>query len=506
MKLFGKHFNEIVGRKELWPFNIYNDEKTNKPYIKIKCKSNNEENDTFYDIEEILSLFLNKLFDIFFQKIVIDKSEESINNQIKKIDINIVILVPNHFNYIQREIIKKLFTTKLFPKNEIYRNSKIFIKSNIYGKYNIQLNNIKIESVSNLASFYLVNNEINIKNNSMNYLFLYIDGGSVNISIINISNNKNNYSIELKGINGAEFGEEDFVDNFVHNCLSDFKYDVKKNCLSSAIALAKLRKSINIVKNCFSKQDIFQTEVNINKIYDEIDLKMAINKNDYLDSCMELFHEIIYLIKDTILHSNIKIKDINDIFLIGNMSQNIKLKNMISEIFKDDNKIIYNKLIDKKNDNNTGNDINNYIINGAIIQCLNNKMTIPKFKFINLTFSSFGIESLNGLMDIVIEKGSTIPVKINKFIKIKKQEKNNMVNINIYEGEQKYIKNNRLISSTLIDINNFKNEINDKNSIDLLFQFYFDSNYNLNVYILDKNTFKKKFECLINIDNMKNRY
>ena len=506
IKLFGKNYNEIVGRKDLWPFNIYNNEKENKPYIKIKCKNNKEEKTISYYFEEILTLFLKKVFDNFFKNIVIDKKEEV--EQIKLIEINMVISVPNYFNYIQREMIKQIFISKLFPKNEIYRKSKIFIKSNIYGKYNIQLNNIKIESVSNLVSFSLINNEMmnkNIKNNSINYLIIYIDGGSVNISIVNISNNKNSYSIELKGISGAEFGEEDFVDNFVYICLSDFKDKVKKNCLSSPIALAKLRKSINIVKNCFNKQDIFQTEVNINKLYDEIDLKMTINKNDYYKSCIGLFRKIIYLVKDTILNSNIKIKNINDIILLGNIAQNSKLKIMISELFKDDNQIIYNKLIDKKYKDN---DLNNHIIYGAIIQCFNSNMALPKYKFINLTYSSYGIETLNGLMDIVIEKGSNIPIKFNKYIKIKKpdEKEKNMININIYEGENKYIKNNRLISSNFIDINNFKNEKIDENNIELLFQFFIDSNYVLNVYILDKISFKKKYECLINLDKIKNRY
>ena len=511
IKLFGKNYNEIVGRRDLWPFNIYNNEKTNKPYIKIKCNNNNEEKYISYDFEEILTLFLKKVFNNFFKIIIIDKSEGikvSNINQITLLDINVVISVPNNYNYIQREIIKGIFTSKLFPKNELYRKSKIFIKSNIYGQYNIQLNNIKIESVSNLASFSLINNEIfnkNIKNNSMNYLFLHIDGSSVNISIINISNYKNNYSIELKGISGAEFGEEDFVDNFIFTCLSDFKDLVKKNCLSSPIALAKLRKSINIVKKCFNKQDILQTEVNINKLYDEKDLRMTINKNDYLESCMGLFKKIIDLIKDTILNSNIETKDIYDIILLGNIAQNKSLKNMISELFKDDNKKVYDKLINTNHENYK--DINNYIINGAIIQCLNSNMIIPKYKFINLTFSSFGIETLNGIMDIVIEKGSNIPIKFNKYVKIKKPEgNNNMININIYEGENKYTKDNRLISSTFIDINNFKYEKNDEKSIELLFQFFIDSSYNLKVFILEKNTFKTKFECSINIDKIKRRY
>ena len=128
-------------------------------------------------------------------------------------------------------------------------------------------------------------------------------------------------------------------------------------------------------------------------------------------------------------------------------------------------------------------------------------MVIPKYKLINICQSSFGIENANGFMDIVIEKGSIIPIKFNKYIRIRKLRGNNIVNINIYEGDNKCVRNNKLISNNSIDISNFKQERRDEKSIEILFQFYIDSNYNLNVFILDKISFQRKFECLMNINN-----
>ena len=316
-----------------------------------------------------------------------------------------------------------------------------------------------------------------------------------------MTKNNTNYFIEIKAINGAEFGDEDFLDNFIYNCLSEFKETIRNNCLDSPYSLAKLRKSLNIVKKNFDKEKMEQTEVNINKLFGTLDLKMTVNQIVYQKSCITFFQKILFLIKNTISNSGIDIKDLNDIILIGDITQNIKLKNMISELFNDYNKIIYNKLINKNSDKN--NSINNYIIKGATMQCYNNSMIMPKYKLINIINNSFGIESLNGIMDIVIEKGSNIPIKYNKYIKIKKPGKkdNNMVSINIYEGDNPYVKNNKLICNNLIDIKNFLFDKKDENSIEILFQFFIDSNYNLNVYILDRNTFRRQFECLINVNN-----
>ena len=74
-----------------------------------------------------------------------------------------------------------------------------------------------------------------------------------------------------------------------------------------------------------------QMEINTNKLYDSLDIKITLNKSNYLRD----------------INSNIEFKD-NDIILIWDIIQNIKLKSMISQLFKDKNKQIYNKLLNKK--------------------------------------------------------------------------------------------------------------------------------------------------------------
>jgi hypothetical protein len=59
-------------------------------------------------------------------------------------------------------------------------------------------------------------------------------------------------------------------------------------------------------------------------------------------------------------------------------------------------------------------------------------------------------------MNYFIKKGDIIPIRLNKYIKIKKPI-NNFITLNIYEGENKYAKNNKLISHNSIDVNNLIN-------------------------------------------------
>ena len=85
--------------------------------------------------------------------------------------------------------------------------------------------------------------------------------------------------------------------------------------------------------------------------------------------------------------------------------------------------------------------------------------------------------------------------EIKFHLKIKNFDDNKFLKINIYEGENEYTKNNKLISSEHINkdilINERKNYY-----YEILFQFILDSNNNLKIFILDSNIFIKKYECL----------
>ena len=256
--------------------------------------------------------------------------------------------------------------------------------------------------------------------------------------------------------------------------------------------LARLRKILSETKNKFDKEEITNAEINMNRLIGNYDLKLSISIDNYYSACIGLFRKIIFLIKETIINSGIDIEKINDIILEGKMTQNTKLKKMISELFKKKNENIYNKLMDKSNEKEN----QNHIIKGALIHCYNKSIYFPQYKIINVSPSSIGIENYLDQMEFIIKKGEYIPIRLNKYIKIRKPN-NNIIRINIFEGENKYIKNNKLISTNSVSINNLVNIKKEGNFVELLFQISMDSNYNLSVYILDKNTFKRQFECLI---------
>ena len=505
VKLIGKNWHEIEGKKELWPFKLLKRKKANRPYVE---GYNKNFRNRAYNMEDILTLFLNNIFEMFFSKIKI---------KTKKCDllkINFVITVPSNFNYSQRKIVEKIFLTQLFKntsnktKNE---NSNIYYfgKNNIE---NIQIKNIKIESCSNLGFIYnykkQLENNTNANNENdkkQNIIIINIEGSSINISLVSTvfgtspkKNNKLEISdkYEIKDIKYVSFGEEDFTDNFESLYLDSKQIE---ECNKYPSSLAQLRQIFEQTKKNLYKKN--QNNIIIKNFCAQKEFKINLTKGDFEISCKEHFNKIIELINDLLKQSSISENQIDDIIFIGNTTSINIIKEKLENIFKNKNKSLYKKLLEYKNIENLNNEINpNLIVIGATIQSYNlfSKGKIL-YKYKEITPISFGIEEFNNKINCMIKKGSQLPIKINKLFKFQKT-KNDIININIYESEDEFSYKKRLITNANIDINFIKNEIKDKDYVEIMIQFVLNQNFDLRVFILDLNTLKRKMECVINFE------
>lgn len=490
IKLIELNYKEINKTKNYWPFKLYLDEKTNTKYIKVNI---NREKDKKFSIIDLLIIYLKNIFIIFFNKLKIDNNNNNVNIQEKIVlKLSLVITVPNYFGYSQRKTLENIFKIYLFPNDE---------KINNYNNFQILLTKIKIENASSIASICLKDSSLlscNIKNATENVekkiLIINIDGGSVNLSVTSLSGS-NNKIFEVKNLSGTKFGGEDFIDTFMCECLFEFEEEARKECLNSFIALAKLRKSCEEAKDNFRNSTY--TEICIPKLYETKDLKMIVNRKDYEKACNGMLEEIIELIKNSLIKSGVKAEEIDDIIIVGSSNYTQKLIQMIHDIFQQNAKIakkldiIMNNFIKKEND------YDNYIVSGAALQAYNNNLSSPEYTLVDLSPISFGIESFDGRLNIIIEKGTRIPVSINKYIKISTNNNENHIFINIYEGDNPLAINNKLISKSLIDKNILSNEVKNNTFIEVLIQFELDSNLNLNAFILDNKLFFKKYDFKI---------
>ena len=470
INLIGKKYHEI-NFDEI----IYN--KNNKPYIKINL--NNKEKK--YNFEDLFTIFIKKLFQNFFEKIEFKGTDTNI------IQINLLISIPDNINYFQRKIIEKIFQTQIFPyyndtsdsspDNNLPKNklnspsinsgsSKNSTKK-LYGGYQIVLKHIKIENASSIIHMSYI-----LKEKNKNILALISNGNNINISLANIYKENIDNEItdiyEIKNSLNIDKGEIDLINDFIEKKKNSFNKD---------------KNDINNLRKNFYKFFFENNKNNNNNI---------ILLNDFIKYLNNIYKEIISSIINFLQKEKLNETDINHIIIEGKLLQTKSFLDLISNLFKNNKEII----------NDIKNITNNNIILGAIIESENLSKDSPSQILKNISPMSFGIDSLNN-MEFIIKKGTKVPNINNKLVKIKNNLDEKTVEINIYEGENKEINKNKFISCINIDKKELKNENIYENYIELMIQFELDSYLNLKVFVLDSKNLKKKFECLIKFDIIK---
>ena len=504
LKFFGKKYCDGKGKNELLPFKIYNENnEENKPYIKMNF---GPQKDKIFYFENILSIFLQKIFEIIFNKVNIENSsnyntQEKLQNESEEDSYkNIIILntilvltVPNYFTYYQRKLIESIIKNEIFPEINIVNTNENSIS---YGKYKINLLEVKIENASSIASICLnPNYDYNIvadKSKSKNILILNIDGGSTNISVTNTLIDKEKQVYQVKAINGLQKGESDFIDNFMFGILQKFDNNIKKEILDSPLALVKFRKICKQIKiNLMQKE---KTLFNIVDILDNYDWKIEINRYEYENYTCNLFNEIKSLIYETLNKSKIKENRIDDIIFIGEICRDKNISQIVEQLFRQDNSIyeelIYSNYMDNEKDN--------YIVGGAsyhALNLINNNIYI----FYDISPFNIGIKKYNGELNFIINKGEKIPVKNNKSIKIDNENE-----LKIYEKYDN--ENNKEILIGKVELNNIKMNNSESNTKygfrEIKFEYEINDKLDIFISIFNGEKYEDKIKInLLYIDN-----
>ena len=316
------------------------------------------------------------------------KAENQLNKKIK----DIVITIPAHFNQHQKESINK--SIKLANLN--------------------CLRMITEPTASSLAYGLNIYNDINI-------FVIDIGGGTMDLSILNIDNGV----FDVLATNGDNnFGGELFTNLILELIKTKTEYNNINYLYNQAEKLKKNLKQINYIK--INNNNINNNNNNNNKFN-----FLEIKKKEIDDIFLKLFIKIKELIFKTLKLANLEINEIDNILLVGGFTKYNLLKVEIEKLF--------NKKI------NTNIDPDLIVSYGASIQgyILKNKFNLD-ITLLDITSFSIGVECNNGSFCRIIKKGQKIPCKNIKYFKLD-NEKEETIDINIYQGENNKIKNNILL-------------------------------------------------------------
>lgn len=246
-----------------------------------------------------------------------------------------------------------------------------------------------------------------------------LGGGTFDVSILKIQNG----IFEVLSTNGDTFlGGDDFDRAIIDYWLKSLNLDVNQIMQNSSLAQA-FRLAAEEAKIALSSQNIFQTNVE--------SYVCAITKNTFEDLIKPLVQKTIDCCSNALNDANISVDQINQVVMVGGSTRTPYVKNTVSEFFK-------KRVHDEINPDEV-------VALGAAIQADVLSGNRTDILLLDVTPLSLGIETMGGLMDVIIPRNSKVPTKAGRQYTTSIDGQVNM-KVSVYQGERDLVKENRKLA------------------------------------------------------------
>ena len=298
--------------------------------------------------------------------------------------------------------------------------------------------------------------------NEKHILIFDLGGGTFDVSILKVENLK--FKV-LEKFGDPHFGGEDFDNALVNYCIdkcNEMK-QIKIDKNNDPDSMKRLKMACENAKKILSNKEKTQIEINGLK-YNE-DLSLEITRDLFEEICGSLFDKCISPISELLQKLGISEGCIDEVILIGGSTKIPRIRRMLKNLFyqepntsiNPDEAVAYGAAImAAKLSGTEGKDINEILIKDItpftlgiavyhpevsnVLMLLNFLKNLDKLNENNM--KNIGKDSL--LMSSIIKKGSPIPydnTEVYHTISDDQEE----AEIEVYEGESTFVKNNNLL-------------------------------------------------------------
>ncbi|BAV04682.1 molecular chaperone HscA [Filimonas lacunae] len=246
-----------------------------------------------------------------------------------------------------------------------------------------------------------------------------LGGGTFDISILKITNG----IFEVLSTNGDTYlGGDDFDQAILEYWINT--YSIEVSTLQQNKSLSQLlRMKAEEAKKQLSVNDSYETSWN--------DIQLSINKTAFEAVTQQLIDKTIACCANALSDAGLQTTDIESVVMVGGSIRVPAVQQAVSSFFQ------------QQVNNSVHPD--EVVALGAAIQADilagNNK----EFLLLDITPLSLGIETMGGLMDVLIPRNSKIPTKVGRQYTTQKDGQGSM-RISVFQGERDLVKDNRKLA------------------------------------------------------------
>lgn len=258
-----------------------------------------------------------------------------------------------------------------------------------------------------------------------------LGGGTFDVSIIDISDIDGEKQFEVLATNGDTFlGGEDFDERIVSYINEEFKKETGIDLKNDTLALQRLKEAAEKAKIELSSSA--QTDINLPYITADksgpkhLNLKLTRAK---LESLVEdLITRTFVSVKQAMTDAKSQVPEIKGVLLVGGMTRMPLVQQRVKEYFNQEPRKDVNP--------------DEAVAIGAAIQGAVLKGDVKDVLLLDVSPLSLGLETLGGVMTVLIPKNTTIPTSASQTFSTA-QENQEAVTVHVLQGEFKLASDNK---------------------------------------------------------------